>query len=73
METQTVKKNEEFHDLLDNLEERKLFGEVTMYFQGGAIESCRVSERHTKNELKAKKASRPKVLVLCKDKSNVNG
>jgi hypothetical protein len=72
--TQTIKRNEEFYEVLDDLETRKMFGEATFYFQNGAIESCRISERHTKKDLKERKnikdverlmldKSRPKVLV----------
>ena len=53
MEAQTIKlnKNEECIDLLEVVAEEKMFGEITFYIQGGNIESCRVSERHTKKEL----------------------
>ena len=44
--------NEEYHDLIDDLAERKFFGEVTLYFQGGNIESNRLSERNTKTEVR---------------------
>lgn len=58
--------NEEYHELIDDLTERKFFGEVTFYFQGGNIESSRKSERNTKSEvkelMKARK-QRPRVVV----------
>jgi hypothetical protein len=64
MRTQT---NEEFHELIDDRTERKFFGEVTFYFQGGNIESSRQSERISKNEIKeimaAKKREKPVVTV----------
>jgi hypothetical protein len=44
--------NEEFKDLIDDLTDRKFFGEVTFYFQGGIIESSRKSERNSKTEIK---------------------
>ncbi len=47
-----IRLNEEYHDLIDDLADRKFFGEVTFYFQGGNIESSRKSERNTKNEIK---------------------
>ena len=54
------KMNEESHALIDHLTERKMSGEVTFYFNDGLIESCRVSERHTKTEIKAKAEERKK-------------
>jgi hypothetical protein len=54
--------NQEYHDLLEDLAERRFFGEVTFYFQGGNIESSRLSERNTKSEIRermqAKKSHR---------------
>jgi hypothetical protein len=50
MDTQAA--NHEYHELLDDLAERKFYGEVTFYFQGGNIESSRLSERNTKNEIR---------------------
>jgi hypothetical protein len=44
--------NEEYHDLIDDLTDRRFFGEVTLYFQGGNIESSRKSERNTKTEIR---------------------
>ena len=44
--------NQEYHELLEDLTERRFFGEVTFYFQGGNIESNRISERNTKNEIR---------------------
>ena len=44
--------NQEYHELLDDLTERRFFGEVTLYFQGGNIESNRTTERRTKSEVK---------------------
>ena len=44
--------NQEYHDMLDILSERGFFGELTLYFQNGNIESSRKSERNSKNEVK---------------------
>ena len=52
MEAQAT--NQEYHDLIDDLTERKFYGEVTLYFQGGNIESNRTSERNTKTEIRGK-------------------
>jgi hypothetical protein len=52
MEAQAT--NQEYHDLIDDLTERKFYGEVTLYFQGGNIESNRMSERNTKTEIRDK-------------------
>jgi hypothetical protein len=43
--------NQECHDLLDDLTDRRFYGEVTFYFQGGNIEASRLSERNTKSEI----------------------
>jgi hypothetical protein len=50
MDTQAT--NQEYHELLEDLTERKFFGEATFYFQGGNIESSRLSERNTKSEIR---------------------
>jgi hypothetical protein len=57
--------NEEYHDLIDDLTDRKFYGEITLYFQGGNIESNRMSERNTKTEIREKMLSnkRRKVIV----------
>jgi hypothetical protein len=63
METRAT--NQEYHDLIDDLTERKFYGEVTLYFQGGNIESNRMSERNTKAEIRDKMLSKKhrKVIV----------
>ena len=63
-QTIKLKKNEECHDLLEIIAEEKMFGEVTFYVQGGNIESCRVSERHSKKELIDKMQTRRKKRVV---------
>jgi hypothetical protein len=72
-----VKDNSEFYDYLESLTERKMYGEVTFYMQGGNIENCRISERKTKTELKAEmeaqKKSQPRVLITRPKVKNVNG
>jgi hypothetical protein len=50
MDTQTA--NQEYHELLEDLAVRGFYGEVTFYFQGGNIESSRISERSTKKEVR---------------------
>ena len=76
MQTIAIKTNGEFHELVDSLAERKMFGEVVFYIQGGSIESCRISQRYTKNEIKAMleehKKSKPRVLSPVKEKVNGN-
>jgi hypothetical protein len=44
--------NQEYHDLLEDLTDRRFYGEVTFYFQGGNIEASRLSERNTKSEIR---------------------
>ena len=56
--------NEEYHDLIDELTERKFFGEITFYFQGGNIESNRKSERNTKNEVKEMMKNRRRQRIM---------
>jgi len=52
METTAVQiKNRLYHKLLDDLTSNKIYGEVVFYIQGGNIESCRISDRYTTNEL----------------------
>ena len=67
MVAQTVN-NQEYHDLLDDLAERRFFGEVTFFFQGGNIESDRQTERNTKSEIRKrmleKKSRNPDKKVL---------
>jgi hypothetical protein len=65
-------KNEEYHELIDDLTERQFFGEVTLYFQGGNIESNRTSERNSKTEIREKMQSknRRKVVVHIGGTSN---
>ena len=46
--------NQEYYSLLKDLAERKFYGEVTLYFQSGNIESSRISERNTKSEIRAR-------------------
>jgi hypothetical protein len=75
METQIIKKNEEFCEVLNDLEERRMFGEVTFYFQNGVVESCRISERLIKKDLKERKKVKSSVkdierLMLDKSCSN---
>jgi hypothetical protein len=50
--------NKEYHYLLDELSDRKFYGEVVLYFQGENIESSRVAERNTKSEVRDKMLSR---------------
>jgi hypothetical protein len=75
MQTAAIK-NEEFHDLIDSLAERQLCGEVTLYIQGGNIESCRVSAHYTKTEVKklmeSRKSKRPKVLTVRKESGRLH-
>ena len=53
-----AKRQEEYHDLIDRLAERKMTGEVTFYFKGGNIESCRTSEIRSKNQLRERMEKR---------------
>ena len=55
MAIQAIKKNEEYHEVLDSLEARNFFGQLTCNFQNGLIESCRISETLTKKELRERK------------------
>ena len=50
--------NEEYLEFLADLAEREFTGELTLYFQGGIIESNRLSERNTRTEIKKKMQAR---------------
>ena len=65
--------NEEYHDLLDDLTERKYFGEVTFYFQNGNIESNRLSERNTKTEIKERMRAKKHKKLVARPAGAVNG
>jgi hypothetical protein len=66
--------NEEYHDLMDDLTERKFYGEVTFYFQGGNIESSRMSEHNTKKEIREKMSSRKhRRVIMPRPGGGVNG
>jgi hypothetical protein len=69
------KTNEEHHEFIDNLAERKFFGEITLYFQSGNIEGCRVSEHHTKTEMREKimGAKHRRVVVSRPGRGGLNG
>jgi hypothetical protein len=56
--------NDEYHDLINDLTERKFYGEVTFYFQGGNIESNRLSERNTKSEIRDKMQAKKRKVVV---------
>ena len=78
-EKTVLEDNEEYHELIDSLIENKTYGEITLYMQGGNIESCRISQRHTKSEIKElirkRKAERtvPRVLKAVSHKGVANG
>jgi hypothetical protein len=66
--------NEEYHDLIDDLTERKFYGEVVLYFQGGNIESNRKIERNTKTEIREKMLSRKhRRVIVPRPAGGVNG
>jgi len=77
METQAIaiRENEEHFDYLESLVNRGFYGEITLYIQKGNIESCRVSERHTKKELiqRLEEQKQKKVLIpRPREKAGVN-
>ena len=68
--------NDEYHELLDDLAERGFFGEITFYFQGGNIESNRLSERNTKGEVQRmmrEKRRRKRVVITRPAEVPLNG
>jgi len=69
----TIKTNGEFHELVDYLAAKKLYGEIVFYIQAGNIESCRISERKSKNEVRAMleeiRASKPRALETTRGKA----
>ena len=56
--------NQEYHDLIDDLTDRRFFGEVTFYFQGGNIEANRLSERSTKSEIRERMQAKKRHKVV---------
>jgi len=48
------KPNVEYHEWLDDLAERKFYGDVTLHFQAGVIGDSMVTERSTAREIKDK-------------------
>jgi hypothetical protein len=60
--------NQEYHELLDDLTDRRFYGEVTFYFQDGNIESNRLSERNTKSEIRERMQTkkRHRVVIPCR-------
>jgi len=53
-----ARKNEELHDLMDELAEKKYFGEVTVYFQGGSAEAIKMMDRLSKSEMRERMRNR---------------
>jgi hypothetical protein len=70
MQITAKKDNEEFHEFINVLAEKKINGEVTFFIQNGKVEGCRISQRHTKSEVKAmleeRRKAKPKVLAAVK-------
>jgi hypothetical protein len=61
--------NQEYHELLDDLTDRRFYGEVTFYFQGGNIESNRLSERNTKSEIRERMQAKKRCRVVISPRS----
>jgi hypothetical protein len=66
MQTITALTNDGYHNLIDALTGRKMYGEITLYMQAGNIETCRISERLTKKEVDALIKKEPKVITVKK-------
>jgi hypothetical protein len=64
--------NDEYHDMIDDLTERKFYGEITFYFQGGNIESNRLSERNTKSEIRDKMQAKKRKVVVSRHAGNAS-
>jgi hypothetical protein len=71
--TKNLTVNQEYHDLIDDLTERKFYGEITLYFQGGNIESNRMSEHNTKTEIRDKMLSKKRRKVVIRAGRASNG
>ena len=52
------KPNAEYHELIDDLGEQKFYGELTLHFQGGAIDHSLKVERNTTKEIREKMAAK---------------
>jgi hypothetical protein len=48
------KPNIEYHEMIDDLTERKFFGSLTLHFQAGIIDHSMTTERNTAKEIKEK-------------------
>ena len=59
-----ARRNDEYHDFIDDLATRGFYGEVTFFFQGGVIESSRTTERNTKHEVREKTQARRRKRAL---------
>jgi len=49
-----IRHNEEYHYYIDELAERGFYGELTLFFQKGNVESSRINEKNTKSEVRRK-------------------
>jgi hypothetical protein len=58
------KPNMEYHELIDDLTERKFFGDVTLHFQAGVIDHSLTTERNTAKEIKEKMSAKRNRSVL---------
>jgi len=47
-----IRHNEEYHYFIDELAERRFYGNITLYFQNGNIQDSCLVEKNTKNEVR---------------------
>ena len=68
------KPNMEYHELIDDLTDRKFFGNVVLYFQNGIIGNSEMTERSTAKEIKERMgAKRAKAVLKITKKGENNG
>jgi len=58
------RQNTEYHELIDDLSERKFYGDVTLHFQAGIIDHSLTTERNTAKEIKEKMSAKKDRRVL---------
>ena len=69
----TEKPHEEYHEMFDELVERKFYGELTIYFQDGKPEKSKVVEYITKTQAIERMKARRQRKVITVQKGGSDG
>jgi hypothetical protein len=65
--------NRESLEMLEGFAERNFYGEVTLFFQNGGIESCRIIQRKNKKQIREHveaQRGRHTIVIKPKDKGD---